>query len=310
MVLLFSVKNVIMSSDIIPDVTEYWPEVKDDLSKVKWSHATNSEKELNDALTNSTIMMMEADVVIGRLYGENDSVAKRPVMGHPPATESDITLTDFVKRIIMALSDDKSLRKGVKLDFKSIDAAHGGLQTVSELKEQITFPLWVNADIAKGPVLLPSDPVDPDSFLIACNHFVPEATLSIGWTTSQVGKYTKKMVEDMYNILDRNGCVNSGKKITYPSRAILLGDSLEEFQWLLFATSNYKTQSTVTIWGTDPLTEEQQNKLLTFVDAIGKNRIYSDTTAKTLTANSCSKISSTHLLATICSLFILVSSII
>ena len=70
----------------------------------------------------------------------------------------------------------------------------------------------------------------------------------------------------------------------------LLGDSLEEFQWLLFATSNYKTQSTVTIWGTDPLTEEQQNKLLTFVDAIGKNRIYSDTTAKTLTANSCSKV--------------------
>ena len=91
----------------------------------------------------------------------------------------------------------------------------------STLFSQITFPLWVNADIAKGsysiysrehliiliflcwqtspqlmfhwnlilgPVLLPSDPVDPDSFLIACNHFVPEATLSIGWTTSQVGK--------------------------------------------------------------------------------------------------------------------------
>ena len=46
-------------------------------------------------------MMMEADVVMGRLYGENDSVAKRPVMAHPPATGSDITLTDFVKRIIM-----------------------------------------------------------------------------------------------------------------------------------------------------------------------------------------------------------------
>ena len=69
-----------------------------------------------------------------------------------------------------------------------------------------------------------------------------------------------------------------------------LGDSLEEFEWLLFATSNSKTQSTVTIWGTDPLTEEQQNKLLTFVDVIGKNRIYSDTTAKTLAANSCSKV--------------------
>ena len=46
-------------------------------------------------------MMMEADVVMGRLYGENDTVAKRPVMGHPPATESDITLTDFLNTIVM-----------------------------------------------------------------------------------------------------------------------------------------------------------------------------------------------------------------
>ena len=44
--------------------------------------------------------MMEADVVMGRLFGENDSVAKRPVMAHPPETESDITLTDFINTII------------------------------------------------------------------------------------------------------------------------------------------------------------------------------------------------------------------
>ena len=40
----------------------------------------------------SSIMMIEADVVIGRLHGENDSVAKRPIMAHPPATESDLSL--------------------------------------------------------------------------------------------------------------------------------------------------------------------------------------------------------------------------
>ena len=43
---------------------------------------------------------MEADVVMGRLFGENDSVAKRPVMAHPPETESDITLTDFINTIM------------------------------------------------------------------------------------------------------------------------------------------------------------------------------------------------------------------
>merc|ERR1712018_327541 len=128
-------------------------------------------------------MMMEADVVMGRLYGENDTVAKRPVMAHPPQTQSDITLKGFLGYILEEMLEDPDLRKGVKLDFKSIDAAEGGLKTVSEIKDQITFPLWVNADITKGPTILPfSNPVDPDDFLIACDQSVPEATLSVGWT--------------------------------------------------------------------------------------------------------------------------------
>jgi len=50
LVFILSVKIVVMKTDIIPDVTEYWPEVKDDLSKVKWSHATNNKTDLDDAL--------------------------------------------------------------------------------------------------------------------------------------------------------------------------------------------------------------------------------------------------------------------
>ena len=33
-----------------------------------------------------------------------------------------------------------------------------------------------------------SNPVDPDAFLSACDRFVPQATLSIGWTTSATGE--------------------------------------------------------------------------------------------------------------------------
>ena len=35
---------------ILLDVTEYWPELKDDLTKVIWSHATNSKVKLQTAL--------------------------------------------------------------------------------------------------------------------------------------------------------------------------------------------------------------------------------------------------------------------
>ena len=48
----------------------------------------------------TTIMMIEADVVMGRLFGENDSTAERPVMGHPPQTKSDITLQSFLESIL------------------------------------------------------------------------------------------------------------------------------------------------------------------------------------------------------------------
>ena len=39
---------------IFLDVTEYWPELKDDLTKVIWSHATNSKVKLQTALEGKT----------------------------------------------------------------------------------------------------------------------------------------------------------------------------------------------------------------------------------------------------------------
>ena len=46
---------------------------------------------------------MEADVVMGRIYGDNDTVPKRPVMAHPPDVYSDITLEQFMKYILKVL---------------------------------------------------------------------------------------------------------------------------------------------------------------------------------------------------------------
>ena len=43
---------------------------------------------------------MEADVVMGRIYGDNDTVPKRPVMAHPPDVYSDITLEQFIQSIL------------------------------------------------------------------------------------------------------------------------------------------------------------------------------------------------------------------
>ena len=55
---------VVSSVSAMVHVTDYWPEVAEDLTKVSWSHATNSRAKLNKALADST-MMIEADVSLG-----------------------------------------------------------------------------------------------------------------------------------------------------------------------------------------------------------------------------------------------------
>ena len=52
--------------------------------------------------------MMEADVVMGRIYGDNDTVPKQPVMAHPPDVYSDITLKQFLQSILKVLRIDIS----------------------------------------------------------------------------------------------------------------------------------------------------------------------------------------------------------
>merc|ERR1711974_238467 len=54
-----------------PNVQDYWPNLDGDLTKVTWSHATNSQEKLAEALSESSnVMMMEADVSLGWLTGQ------------------------------------------------------------------------------------------------------------------------------------------------------------------------------------------------------------------------------------------------
>ncbi len=94
----------------------------DDLSTVTWSHATNSQQELQDALASKmvysrvdcpvlkffhnllflylddTIMMLEADVTLGFVQGDYSQLI--PVMAHPPQFISDLSLEQFVQTVI------------------------------------------------------------------------------------------------------------------------------------------------------------------------------------------------------------------
>lgn len=41
-------------------------------------------------------MMIEADVVKGSLFGQSEI---QPIMAHPPETQSDLSLTEFIEMV-------------------------------------------------------------------------------------------------------------------------------------------------------------------------------------------------------------------
>lgn len=47
---------------------------------------------------------------------------------------------------------------------------------------QVDFPVWVNADILRGPGQTAGDVVEPKNFLATCVQKFPIATISAGWT--------------------------------------------------------------------------------------------------------------------------------
>lgn len=123
------------------------------LTEITWCHAVNSQKLLNDALKSEYTYSLEfksrlqfhweipflsrsfqlgdtkaieADVIIG-IHDSAQSLsndAKIPIMGHPPATKSDLSLVEFLEAIKEYHSRPENVNKTkiVKLDFKSIEA--------------------------------------------------------------------------------------------------------------------------------------------------------------------------------------------
>uniref|UniRef100_A0A8C9UDG1 Family with sequence similarity 151 member B n=1 Tax=Serinus canaria TaxID=9135 RepID=A0A8C9UDG1_SERCA len=112
--------------------------------------------------------MVEVDVVLRGGDGE-------PILAHPPDTDSDITLQEWLAQM-------GSTNKGIKLDFKSLAAVGPSLELLGQLGQCLDRPVWLNGDILPGP-RGSCAPLDARAFLGAVTSSCPDATLSLGWTT-------------------------------------------------------------------------------------------------------------------------------
>lgn len=231
---------------------------------VTWYHAANSKKEMEAAL-NSDVMVLEADVTVEGFNTANETEV--PIMAHPPAIYSDNTLKEWLEAVLA------SSQKGIKLDFKSLKAVGPSLDLLRQLTEagRIRRPVWINADILKGPNVPISTEVNATQFLALVQEKYPKATISPGFTTLYVHQlpnstYTQAMVETMEELVRA-----LPQKVTFPMRAVMTRAAWPHFSWLLSQSERYS----LTLWqgASDPVSVED---LLFIRDNSAPHQIYYD----------------------------------
>ncbi|KAM8885503.1 protein FAM151B isoform 2-T6 [Spinachia spinachia] len=184
---------------------------------ITWSHAVNSRSRLAKALAGPN-HMIEADVII------RGGDPKEPIMAHPPDTDSDITLKEWLAAV-------EGSDKGIKLDFKSLEAVSPSIVLLVEVYRS-NRPVWINADILSGPGGL-ATPLEPLAFLSSVSRLPSHIVLSLGWTTGWTAGpdnagYSWDMVRSMEEI-----CRALKHAVTFPVRAALLAPSFPQLSWLL-----------------------------------------------------------------------------
>jgi hypothetical protein len=170
-----------------------------------WAHAVNSRAALAAALADPAVTMLEADVIVGL------DVAGTLLMGHPPATTSDLSLQVLLCDLAAhntACSRAGQAGKGLKLDFKDPLAVDPALEMLRRCP--LGVRIWLNADVLPGPFGTPPRFCAPE-FVACCLAKGPsDAVLSLGWTVGaptwpwQLG-YTAGHVASMLQLCAAHG---------------------------------------------------------------------------------------------------------
>ncbi|XP_053277709.1 protein FAM151B isoform X1 [Pleuronectes platessa] len=227
-----------------------------DGAEVRWCHAVNSRSRLHEAVTGTT-HMIEADII---MRGHDP---KEPIMAHPPDTDSDITLKEWLEAV-------KEHQMGIKLDFKSLEAVSPSVALLEKVLPDLSCPVWINADILSGPGGR-ATPLDPHAFLSALTTLPTQAVLSLGWTTGWTAGtdnpgYSWDMVHGIEEI-----CRSLKHPVTFPVRAALLAQSFSQLTWLLQQSDRYS----LTVWTSQSDIFSPQD-LLPYRKNVDISRIYYD----------------------------------
>ncbi|NXG69802.1 F151B protein, partial [Baryphthengus martii] len=181
-----------------------------------------------------------------------------PIMAHPPETDSDNTLQEWLEEIV-------DTDKGIKLDFKSLEAVRPSLELLEHVKQHLRRPVWINADILPGPNGN-NAVVDAKGFIQTVTSFFPNITLILFNQIVFIVGYDWMMVKEMAQI-----CSALSQPVTFPVRAALVRQSLSELCWLMQQSDRYS----LTVW-TGKQDVYSVEDLLYIRKNFDKSRVYYD----------------------------------
>lgn len=268
-------QTINLESNSTVDLLLYFGYNDSDAGLVTWAHAVNSQRLFKDAVDRK-LDFLEADILM------RGGVGGVPIMAHPPAVDSDLTLADFLQQSF-------PLKLGIKLDFKTNEAIRGSVSVLKSYWKRRTnvdgnqmCPFWMNADIV-GHGSVGSGKVDADEFLETAGRVTPGATLSVGWNIhadyfkndgaeESVNRfaysYSDEDVKRMHYALVQR--VSSDRPITFAVWAKFISDSKETLEWL---TEQFPG-STLTIWGKEG--DATAGELMTVYEILPKSRVFLD----------------------------------
>ncbi|CAB9496986.1 Protein FAM151A [Seminavis robusta] len=237
-----------------------------------WVHAVDSRRSLMAALQDDTITAIETDLLMGRCTIESQSTIRRgvdsvqqqhqqdiPIMAHPPNTESDLSMLDFLQMVSRSNpqdqtgnDDNNTITKVIKLDFKQMETVEPTLKALvdndannNKFKTTDASAILLNADILPGPGRRQPGIVTmhASTFLETCIQYITTQqqpsvrfAFSLGFKTdfTDTTGYTTEDVQAMtdiirqYKLVDRWGVVLA-------LNARLLEKSLSNFDSILEA---------------------------------------------------------------------------
>ncbi|GMT09747.1 hypothetical protein PFISCL1PPCAC_1044, partial [Pristionchus fissidentatus] len=255
-------------------VVDFWKnETLGDGLNLRVAHGVNSwpalVEQLQEPFLNKS-MLLEGDVFLQNHRRPRHRAI--PVMSPSARAADRMTFKEWLREVA-------SLRKAIKINFRSTDVVHPVLEYLHAAQFDPTspvldYPLILHADVFRSPKSMESA-VDPSVFVSNTENLFPDATLSLGWTKqanfSLVDeKYKRISWRQLMHILEYVARLD--QPVMLSVRLTVAANSKDQLLWLL----GMDKQVSLLIWSDEHDEVSDWSPIFSLRRLATKNRVLYD----------------------------------